>query len=289
MIRIGLSRDEKLAVVKEYLASHGIKDVVVLYSSKHKTDYEISIKHEYVEWKDIIEYPYFYRLLEEIDNDCLIIVDEMMRTQNRSELTYNCAHHYLNQTEHKIIFEYFPFIEDKNDFMILLDFQDKGKYKGKSFSFDFLAGEDVSIKHNRIGFSLKHVLIDDDIKSEYEEEKERLFENLGRKDPDTIPRNLHVFVGKFKKPHIDPAAEYVARNSRFNLKNVCTYQHAPNEPKTVLDFHYRRLDFNDYLKRTCSDKVVFVSTGLPVDSYYAQEFVNWLGRVKRFAEASVPE
>ena len=65
-----------------------------------------------------------------------------MRTSNRSKLIYNCAHHYLNQTPHRIIFEYFPIIENYEDFMILLNFENKGKYKGKGFDYNFKS-EDI--------------------------------------------------------------------------------------------------------------------------------------------------
>lgn len=300
MIRIGLSAQEKQEVIDDYLAKHSIRKVFVLYWKRFKPRFAVPCESEYVEYKDIIMYKFFYRLLEEIDNDCLIVVDECMRTQNRSELTYNCAHHYLNQTEHRIIFEYFPFIEDKADFMILLDFLSKGKYKGKGFDFEYLRDENVLIKDNPIGYEVKYIPIKERQQKSYEKKKESLFDNLGMKDPDTIPRNLHVFVGNYKKAYVRPDRYYIARNARFRLDNVATYQKPRLMPETpslfdiidstiyVLDFPHRRLDFNDYLKHTKATEVVFISTGLPVDNYYSGEFEKWLERRAEFvAQASL--
>ncbi len=294
MIRIGLNNGEKQAVIDDYLTSHSIRKVFVLYWQRFEPRFTVPCEIEYVEYKDIIEYPFFYRLLEEIDNNCLIVVDECMRTQNRSELTYNCAHHYLNQTEHKIVFEYFPFIEKQADFMILLDFLNKGKYKGKGFSDEYLREEDVLIKDNPISYRVEHVPIKEKQRKGYEKKKKSLFENLGMKDPDTIPRNLHVFVGNYKKPYISPERYYIARNARFRLGNVATYRKPKLEPQDgnlfdvdtstiyVLDFPHRRLDFNDYLKYTKATDAVFISTGLPVDNYYSGEFEKWLERKSEF-------
>src|SRR5690625_2453550 len=125
MIRIGFSSQEKQDVIDRYLITHpNIRKVFVYYWTRFQSEFRVpdGVEREEIQYKYIIEYPFFYRLVEEIDNDCLLVFDELLRTQNRSDLTYNCAHHYANQTEHKIVFERFPFIERPVDFMILLDF-----------------------------------------------------------------------------------------------------------------------------------------------------------------------
>ncbi len=300
MIRIGLSEQEKQKLVNKYCQEYGIKKGFVLYFKKFKPDFSVPCEIEYIEYSDIIMYKFFYRLLEEIDDDCLVVVNECLRTQNRSELTYNCAHHYLNQTKHRVIFEYFPFIEDEQDLMILLDFLNKSKYYGKSFSEDFLAEENIKVKPIPFYFAAEKIAINDKQAEEYERKKEALFANLGKKDPDTVPRNLHLFVGKYKKPHIRPDQQYIARNGRYNKPNVATYQkYNFSNPKTlvtteegidciILDFAHRRLDFNDYLKISGHRKLKFLSTGLPVDEYYNEEFINWWQRVSDFhAKASL--
>lgn len=288
MIRIGLSDEEKNRVVAQYIRDHDIRRLYVFSWEDFAVNFDVGIPVEYYLYEDIIMYKYFYRLLEVIDSESLLVFNECLRTQNRSDLTYNCAHHYCNQTPHKIVFEYFPFIEDVGDFMILLDFINKGKYKGKSFDWAYLREEDVAAKQAQITAESVNIGHTEKIKMEYEKKKAELFENIGKSDPDTIPRNLHVFVGRYKAAHILPGLNYVARNNRFKLQNVTTYKHVERRDYIVIDFPHRRLDFNDFLKTTGMRRVQFLNTGLKVDQYYFQELQSWIRRLEKFyAQASL--
>lgn len=290
MIGIGLNSNDKQLEIKRYLKKHTIKKVYVFYFKKFKPSYKVDCDIEYIEYSDIIMYKFFYRLLEEIGNDSLIVMDECMRTQNRNELTYNCSHHYLNQTPHKLIFEYLPFIDDIQNFMILLDFENKSKYKGKSFGWSMLKEEYIIFKRNNIDFNIETVEISEKQKQDYEKEKENLFDNLGNKSPDTVPRNLHLFCGKFKKDYIKETENYIARNARYKKSNVITYKDASIKNLTMLDFPTRQLELNDYLKASETNSLKFISTGLTVDKYYSDEFQKWLENLEEFygkLEASI--
>jgi len=289
MIFIGLEHSEKQKKLSEYLQNNNIRKVFIISTEKNEYDTG-NVEKEQLDWSDVIMYKYFYRLLEEIDPKCLVVIDEMLRTQNRSELTYNCAHHYLNQTPHRLIFEYFPFIEQKDDFAILLDFQDKSKYRGKKFEWGMLKEQDIRVKKAEMKFEILPVPISVGEKEEYLQKKEVLFAELGNKNPDTIPRNLHVFVGKYKKRNLCTGKIYVARNSRFNMLNVITYKNQSTVSAIIIDFPHRRIEFNDYLKRVTPPMVSFLSTGLPVDNYYAESFRKWLERLEEFYDqASISE
>lgn len=289
MIRIGLNDIEKCSVIHEYVKQHGIRVVYVFAPDKYAFYCDLSdVEVVYVRYDDIIMYETFYRLLEKIDNSALLVFNECMRTQNRSDLTYNCAHHYCNQTTHVIVFEFFPFIDDESNFMILLDFVDKGKYKSKSFTDTVLSDEDILAK--RYNFTLdiiesvgyNNLFGVSAIQSEYEAQKEQLFNNLGMSNPATIPKKLHIFVGKYKRTTIDTHLKYVARNKRFNLPHVVTYKNVEQRDYIVLDFPHRRIDFNDFLKHTGMVNIKFVSSGTKVDSYYASELASWLDRLGLF-------
>jgi len=289
MIRIGLSEREKQAEVDRYLAEHKIKKIFCFYFKKFPLKLKANIEIEHIEYADIEMYKIFYRLLEEIDNDSLIVINECMRTQNRSELIYNCAHHYLNQTPHKIIFEYFPIIETKNDFMILLDFENKGKFKGKSFDYLFLQTEDIRIRPRKIRLTTIPVETTEKDRARYEKKKEQLFDNLGDKDPDTIPRTLQLLAGDIKKKAIEPGKTYIARNKRFKLDNVYSYQdEIPKGNHIIIDTHFRRLDFNDFIKTMGMNRINYLATTLPIDSVIVNEFVKWKARCEAiYAQASV--
>jgi hypothetical protein len=279
MIRIGLNSEEKQRVIDGYA---GIERIYVFYPDEFPLPVKTALKIEHVRYTDIIMYEYFYRLLEEIDSKTLLVFNECLRTQNRNDLTYNCAHHYANQTMNVIVFEHFPFIEDVNDFMILLDLQSPGKYKGHSFGWSILKEEDIQAKPQHFSFNtidLKLTLFD---LEKYEAKKKQLFDNLGNADPDTIPRNLHVFAGNFKKSAIVPSQQYVARNDRYKLPNVCTYRNAGAGSRIILDYPHRRLDFNDFLKVAGLEDILFVNSGLKVDMYYINELKAWLERLEEF-------
>jgi hypothetical protein len=122
----------------------------------------------------------------------------------------------------------------------------------------------------------------------YEKKKEQLFADLGNADPDTIPRQLHIFAGNFKKRMIDPGLKYVARNDRFKLPNVTTYKDVEARDYIVIDFPHRRIDFNDFLKKSGMRNITFINSGLKVDLYYINEFRQWTERLGEFyAEASL--
>ncbi|NFV47574.1 hypothetical protein FDJ70_07790 [Clostridium botulinum] len=289
MIRIGLSKLEKEMEIKKYVQQNNIKKVFCFYYKDFPFKYDISCEIEYIEYADIEMYKFFYRLLEEIDNTSLIIMDECMRTQNRSELIYNCAHHYLNQTPHKIIFEFFPIIENEEDFMILLDFENKGKYKGKSFDYIYLNEEDIQMKPFDIHLETIKVEINEKDTERYEKKKEQLFDTLENKDPNTIPRNLQIFAGTLKKKALNKDVKYVARNKRFKLDNVFTYKTIEANTKyIVIDTHYRKINMNDFIKLTKMNNIKYLTTGLSIDNYIISSFNEWKGRLKNvYAKASL--
>jgi len=286
MIKIGLNQREKQRGIDKCLS--GIKKVFCFYHKDFPVKYKVDCNIEYIEYADIEMYKFFYRLLEEIGNDSLIIMDGCMRTQNRSELIYNCAHHYLNQTPHKIIFEHFPIIDTKDDFMILLDFENKGKYKGKSFDYLFLQQEDILIKPHKVKMELLPAEVSGSERVQYDAKKESLFDNLGGKDPDTIPRTLQLFAGDLKKKAIQPDKLYVARNKRFKLDNVLSYDEAKKGEYIIIDTHYRRLNMNDFLKITGMEKIKYLCTTLSIDNVIISEFAEWKARLDAvYAQSSL--
>lgn len=279
-IFIGLDNARKTAEIAAYAAANGIDRVYLFYPEKFPLEYPGA---RLVEYREIIMYRTFYPLLEEINPSSLLVFNECLRTQNRGELTYNCAHHYCNQTPHKIVFVQFPFIEDPQDFMILLDLLDKGRYKGKSFDWSLLAEERIIC--NRIPLTAQAIPVPVPPKAgaEYEKKKKDLFDNLGESDPDTIPRQLHVWAGRYKKGSIFPGQRYVARNDRFKLPNVVTYKNvASGEEYVIVDFPHRRIDFCDFLKTTGQRRIEFLCTQFKVDAYYRDSLHAWLYRLEEF-------
>lgn len=283
MIRIGLSPIEQCQVLDAYVHQHAIQHAVIFSPDAFPFAWDgvDGVSHEYVRYTDIIEYAVFYRLLEIIHPQTLLVFHECLRTQKRSDLTYNCAHHYAHQTPHVIAFEHFPMIEQPDDLMILLDYQSPGKYKGRSYRRDLLMAEDI--RHVPHHFCLETIALKVSLRDQerYEQRKEDLFAHLGQGDPDTIPRQLHVFAGSLKKGAIEPFSCYAARNDRWKLANVRPYKHIQTPGDyTIVDFPHRRIDFNDFLKRTAMTTIRFLHSGLKVDHYYWDEMRRWVDRLE---------
>lgn len=280
MIRIGLSEQQKQEEVAEYVRVHGIKKVFCFYFKRFPLKLTADCEAEHIERANIEMYKFFYRLLEEIDGDSLIVINECMRTQNRGDLIYNCTHHYLNQTPHRIIFEYFPIIEHGEDFLILLDMENKGKYKGKGFNYGFLTDEDIQMRPHRVKLDVVNVPIEEKDHMRYEAKKAQLFARLGNKDPDNIPRALQLLAGDMKRSAVESDKTYVARNKRFNLPNVLSHQNVTClSDYIVIDTPHRRLNFNDFLKVTGMTKLKYLCTPLSIDNVIATEFIEWKARL----------
>ena len=286
MIRIGLSENQKIDEINEYLRNHNIRHTIIFSDEKFFLTYLENINCQDVRqigYKETIMYRTFYPLLEEIDDTYLLIMNECMRTQNRSELNYNCIAKYTNQTSHRIVFEYLPFIENKKDFMILLDFENSQKYKGFSIDDIDLDSEDVLCVHRTFQMNIINISLSDNIFDLYEAEKNKLFDSLGNKSPDTVPRQLHLWTGKYKKDLIKSNLLYVARNSRFKKPNITTYKNVEKGRQYILlDIPHRRLDFNDFLRKTEQETFEYISTGLSIDKVYINEFNEWKERLEKF-------
>jgi hypothetical protein len=291
LILTGLTEKQKQDEIRKYVKKNGVKSVIVFSPKKFYLDLpdlgDIPIRQ--IEYNEVIMYRTFYPLLEEIGKDHLLVINEFLRTANRNDLTYNCLRHYLNQCGHQIIFEYFPFITGPEDFMILLDFDTGSKYKGSGFDVETLHKSNVRCVNHHITLDIQTVKLPEGAEEEYNNKKEELFSSVGKHDPDIIPRKLHNFCGKWKKPYIRQDLYYVARNARYGLPNVITYPHVKDGGRyVILDFQHRRISMNDFLKKTQQPQLVFLSTGLSIDNYYIKEFKAWLERLEEFyAEAGV--
>ena len=309
MIYLGLRNTEKQKIIIDYIRQNDIRHVVIFSGEiggqigkksvrapsrafhldieeiGRNTELEVipyqygadapnSVSDRTIEqfgWAESIMYRVFYNLLGRIDNSYLIIYNEFMRNKNRSSLEYNCVAKYSTQTEHRLVFEYFPIIDEIEDFMILADLDSGQAYKGIGVNdFNF---ENIKISGNRREIEVNEIkvpIIEKD-KLAYRKKALSLYDNLGNKDPDTVPRELHIWSGKLKKSAIDPEQQYIARNARFKLPNVTTYKEVQFGDYVLIDFPARQLELNDYLRITGNEQLNYLSSGLPIDKVYLQQ------------------
>lgn len=271
---------DKKEIVKDYIENNQIGNVLIVFNENLKTEYEIKVPHEYIEYSQTIMYKNYYRLLQNIDERTLIVCDEIMMTQNRFQLEYNCINNYTNQTPHRLVFSYFPFIEDSSDYMILLDFHNKNKFKSEPFVPEFLKEEMTYIKPVKLDFRFIDVEISDQEREKYEKTKEKLFAEIGLKDANTIPRNLALLTGKFRSKQAGDV--FLARNKR--IKGGITYKEG--QVATILDFPIKRIEFTTLLAQTKETEITVLTSDLSVDKWFKEDYLNWNKRLGDFYDTA---
>ena len=136
MIHIGYSNNQKIDIIKKYINDNGVNKTVVI--SPIKFPFIKPFESDDIEYLHLIDYPIFYRLLQEINPNTLIVLNECLRTQDRNCLHYNCIRHFLNQTSHQLIFNQLPIIDTQEDFMILFDFDTQSRWKRTKFNLELI-------------------------------------------------------------------------------------------------------------------------------------------------------
>jgi hypothetical protein len=281
MILLGLDNQKKDERIREYCAEHGISKVFILSPSKFRFVSSFP-ETEHIEWAEIIQYKFFYRLLQEINKSTLVVVNECLRLQNRNDLTYNCIRHFLNQTAHQIVFQYLPLIEDIEDFMILFDFDTRSRWKREKLSAELLKESVICIAPVNLRLSPIPIETDQRLQTLYQKEKAELIAGIGLKDPHTIPRNLYLMSGKARLGRIEEEGRYyVGRNNRFKIENFQTYRELlyPNH-YTVFEFCHNFIDFTDFLSLCRQSELDVLVADLKVDQWYFERYASWCTRLQ---------
>lgn len=294
MIRIGLDDTAKGEIVARYREEHEIKKVYVLsparfapsWAVEHMTDPATQGDGRgglHVDWSDLIEYRYYYKLLQEIDRSTLVVVNECLRTQNRYDLTYNCVRNYLNQTPHVLVFQYLPIIDTIDDFMVLFDFATQSRWKREAFRLDLLGEAKIHVAAAPLSIEAVRVPVNDKIHTAYAKEKAALLADVRGdpdKDPHQIPRNLLLVSGKAKLAHVASARRYVGRNNRFKLPNLETYRDAAGHgERVVLELPHNFIDMADMLTVSRQHRIDVLVADTKAEDWYLRRFQDWAQRV----------
>lgn len=279
MIGLGLDDADKAELVARYCAEHAIKKVFVLSPAKFRLALEGPVEH--IEWAEVIKYKFYYRLLQEIDGSVLVVVNECLRTQNRNDLTYNCIRHFLYQTSHQMVFQHLPLIDQPDDFMILVDFETKSRWKREKLRPDILSECRIDVRPVPLDLHALPVATDEKTRLAYAAKKRELIDSLGRKDPHTIPRNLYLMSGKAKLRHVTPGQSYIGRNNRFAIEQMKTFKEDAYEhgPHVVFELCHSFIDFADFLALSRQTRVDVLVADLKVDRWYFDRYAAWKGRI----------
>lgn len=290
MIYLGYASTHKAAAIADYQVAHAIQKTVVI---SHKR-FPLTIPDaDQIDYNEVIMYRTYYRLLQEIDANTLVVINECLRTQNRYDLTYNCIRNYLNQTAHVLVFQTLPQIDTPEDFMILFDFATQSRWKRQHFDPELIRDEaEVYVQAWPLTFSRTDVPTSGATRRKYAQERERLFTQIGAKDPHTLPRNLYLIGGRDKYAWLSAQTQpslfadqvipqqYVARNKRLGNGSVVTYDDVqPDAAYTVIEFPHRFIDWCDFVSYTGQTTAPVLIADLPVDHWYYARYIAWKERI----------
>ena len=277
MIHLGQTPTAKRATIDAYRRAHGVEGAVMLSPAK----FALPVDFETVDWPDIIEYRFFYRLVQEVDAGTLVVINECLRTKNRYDLTYNCIRHIINQAGHVLVFQWLPMIDDIQDFMVLFDFVTRSRWKRERFDPELLAEAELSVEPRPIAITPQAIAADAKTRAQYGAEKARLFASLGLKDPHTLPRQLHLIGGRLRAGHADLDGWHLVRNNRFKLERTQTYKEPayPHAPYTLMDFPHNTGDLIDALSLAQQTALPALVTDLPADQWYLSRYTQWTRRL----------
>ena len=79
---------------------------------------------ERISYAETVLYKFFFPWLTKLEPDtCTLILNNCFHSRKRHNLEYNCIRHYCKKIkpENVIVFSDYPFVEIKNDFLILWD------------------------------------------------------------------------------------------------------------------------------------------------------------------------
>lgn len=282
MIYIGIKDDKKHKIIQDYIKIKNITKTFVISPKK----FLLNPEFEEITYEDSIEYVVFYKMLQEVDENTLIVVNECLRTQNRYSLNYNCIRNFLNQTKHQIIFQQLPQIDTREDFMILFDFDTQSKWKRDLFNVDLIKNNsNVYIDSQKIMFTKVNVSTINSTIKKYNASKNKLFSELGNRDPHILPRRLYLIAGNDKKRFINRLSElpmfsdgsaFVARGKRLKHALIHSYNDVDISAKySILEFQHRFIDFSDFIKQTNQFEFDVLVTQLKVDEWYFNRYNEW--------------
>lgn len=211
MRKIYIGEHDKKALIENYVKENQIEKIYVLGDD---VDIEAPNKENII-FKEVIMYKYFYRLLQEIDKNTLIVLNECLQKENRYCLEYNCIRHYLQLTGHILVFNYYPIIEHEEDFAILMDFASENPFLKEPYRYmtNFQNVEATPIKFD---ITVQRIVVDEKHESEYEELKNKTIAEV-RKDPNIIPRRLLRFSEKLNKKQVKQFDSLSTKKHQMNV------------------------------------------------------------------------
>jgi hypothetical protein len=273
MIYLGYDNIEKKRIINNLIIENNFDRIYFISHEKFILDID---NIEIVTYKDIIEYAYYYRIIENTTQKTLIIINELLRDRNRNNLTYNCIRTFLNNTNNVIVFNYFPIIDNREDFCSLFDFATQSNFKYSSFEHLNFSESKIFCKKINIEFNFIYSVLPLFAHENYESLKSDVFKKFTKKDPDIIPRELQILTSKNKEHNIIKNKKYMCRNKRIKQDNIYSYkENLPEGEYTIFDVPFNNIDLIDFLFVSQQEKIDVITSDLKIDIFFKNRLLNF--------------
>lgn len=202
MGKIYIGECDKNKVILNWLEENEVSKIYIFGETSGIDVDEVAKKAplEFIKYSDLIMYKYYYRLLQEVNSNTLVIINECLRSSNRYDLTFNCIRRYLSNKPHRLIFNYLPMKDQACDFATLHDFNRDNPFLKDKYEWitDF---SDVVVGKVEIDIQVTNIEVDEEYCRLYEEEKEKVF-NSEIKNVNSIPVKMLSFSEKVSKKYV---------------------------------------------------------------------------------------
>lgn len=197
---IFLGETNKVDTIKKYIDRNKDINSIFIIGDALELDLDIPVRH--CSYTNTIMYAIWYPWRTDITKKSLVILNESLKSSRRDNLNYNCIRHYLQATDHRLFFNYWPIKKHEEDFMILWGMAQPNPFVKDPYEETALTGVPVIMNQMEFSYKVINVSFSESDMLEYEKEKERLIASV-KKDAGIIPRGLLKWVEKRSKKYAE--------------------------------------------------------------------------------------
>lgn len=214
---IYLGKFDKEKIVSEHIKTNNIRKVWIIG--------ENIANYRCVSYSDCIEYDPYNEYRTSIQGGDLIVLNEILHTSIRNDLHYNCIRQYVVQTQHRIIFQKMPFLNEEKDMAILYDMVSQSPFSYQSNPYEQMERPEMQINLPTSTMVINSISAPADKVKKYLSEKEKIFQKL-KASPCVLPRQCLAAWKKIASLDCDladykPDGEYIEHTNIGVSKYFC--------------------------------------------------------------------
>ena len=120
---------DKQKIISYYIENNDVKKVLIIYN-KQRSEYTTGKETRYIELHHAKEHETHYDLLQYVNRYTLIVLDDLLISQQRYMNEYNCVANFINQTPAQTCFQLSSIHRRKRRFYDIARLLQQGEIKG---------------------------------------------------------------------------------------------------------------------------------------------------------------